>query len=276
LAQTYPVSELIVVDDGSTDGTPAVARSYGSRVRYLHQPNSGVAAARNHGIREAVTEWIALLDHDDQWLPQKLQHQVAALQANPESRLCYSAFFAHMLDGRMATSYLPPQKLWPAARMRNPFPPSVVMLRRREALELGGFNERLKGASCEDWDFFVRFLSAYPVIAVPEPLTNYFEEKTGGSRDYQLMLKNTLSIVDGSLLMGLSGIRRAIWRRRIRSIIYSRVAVSAREWRAPALVYALHSLWQWPFPGGPNRRFKKLLAELRDSAMRLLGRCPVF
>jgi glycosyltransferase involved in cell wall biosynthesis len=270
LAQTYPVSELIVVDDGSADGTADIARSYGSRVRYLPQPNSGVAAARNRGLREAATEWVAFLDHDDQWLPEKLQRQVAALQANPESRLCYSATCTYLLDGNRFLSYCPPGELWPAARMRNPFPPSAVLLRRREALELGGFDERLKGASCEDWEFFIRFLSAYPVTGVPEPLTNYFVETTGGSRNYQLMLKNTLAITEGSLLTGLSGFRRAIWRRRIKSTLYHRVAVSAREWGDPALGYALESVWQWPFPGGPKRRVKALLVGLLDSVARRL------
>ncbi|MGD0870446.1 MAG: glycosyltransferase family A protein [Bryobacteraceae bacterium] len=271
LAQTYPVSELIVVDDGSTDGTADIARSYGSRVRYLHQPNSGVAAARNHGIREAAAEWIAFLDHDDQWLPEKLQRQVMALQANPGSRLCYSAHWVHKLDGGKYYAYLSPGELWPAARMRNPFPPSVVVLRKREALELGGFDERLKGASCEDWDFFVRFLSAYPVTAVPEPLTNYFIEPGGGSRNYRRMLENTLAITEGSLLAGLSGFRRAIWRRRIKSMLYYRVAISAREIGDPALWYALESLCQWPLPGGPKRRVKMLLVELLDIAARKLG-----
>jgi hypothetical protein len=272
LAQTYPVAELIVVDDGSTDETGAIVQGFGSRVRYIHQPNSGVATARNRGMREAATEWIALLDHDDRWMPTKLQCQVTALQASPESKLCYSAHFVHTLDGSKLTNYTPPGQLWPAARLGNPFPPSVVLLRRAEALELGGFDERLKGATCEDWDFFVRFLSAYPVTGVPEALTENFIEPGGGSRNYRLMLKNTLAISEGSLLAGLSGIDRAIWRRRIKSTIYHRVALSAREWGDPALAYSLESFRQWPLPGGPKRRFKTLLVELRDIAARKLGR----
>ncbi len=264
LAQTYPVSELIVVDDGSTDGTAGIVRGYGSRVRYVFQPNSGVATARNRGMREGNTEWIAFLDHDDRWMPTKLQRQVTALQANPRSKLCYSAHFVHTLDGNKLTSFTPQEQLWPGARLHNPFPPSVVVLRKAEALELGGFDERLKGATCEDWDFFVRFLAAYPVVGIPESLTENFIQPGGGSRNYRLMLKNTLVISEGSLLAGLSGIRRAIWRRRIKSEIYQRVALSAREWHDPAIAYSLESLRQWPLPGGPKRRVTTLLVELRD------------
>src|ERR1051326_9104660 len=73
LAQTRPADELIVVDDGSTDRTGEIVQSYGSRVRYIRQNNSGVSTARNRAAKEAKSEWIAFLDHDDEWLPQKLE-----------------------------------------------------------------------------------------------------------------------------------------------------------------------------------------------------------
>ncbi len=97
LSHRYPVDELIVVDDGSTDATAQVARSYGSRLKYIYQETAGVAAARNHGMRAASSEWIAFLDHDDEWLSHKLNLQVQALESHPEAALCYSASWIHYL-----------------------------------------------------------------------------------------------------------------------------------------------------------------------------------
>ena len=85
LAQTRAVEEIIVVDDGSTDGTGDMLRErYGDRVRHVWQSNAGVSAARNHGMRLARGRYLALLDSDDEWMPEKTALQVAFLDARPE------------------------------------------------------------------------------------------------------------------------------------------------------------------------------------------------
>ena len=86
--QTRPPDEVIVVDDGSTDDTEGLVRREFPDVRYLQQENRGVAAARNRGIREAKGEWLAFLDSDDEWLPQKLTRQLDELREQPEFLLC--------------------------------------------------------------------------------------------------------------------------------------------------------------------------------------------
>ena len=96
LAQTLPDVELIVVDDGSRDGTRSIVDSYGDSVRYVHQENAGVAAAVNHGIRESRGQYISWLSHDDAFLPAKLERQVAALERAGEPAVCYTD--AAMID----------------------------------------------------------------------------------------------------------------------------------------------------------------------------------
>lgn len=260
LRQTEPVAELIVVDDGSTDDTAGVARSYGDAVRYVRQENRGVAAARNAGVERAKTTWVAFLDHDDEWLPTKVERQLDRLRSCPDAALCYSAFRCHGLDGSSWTLHVPLSELPDIMRLQNPFPPSVVMARRDALLSLGGFDERLRGASCEDWELHVRFYNRYVVVDLDEPLTNYYEVDSSNSlRQYRRMLSNALSIVDPTLLGGLKGARRMLWRRRIEGTLYHRAALSARQCGDPATVFLLRSFLRWP---APDRRLKTLALEM--------------
>ena len=261
LAQTRAPDEFLVIDDGSTDETGAMVRSYGARVRYVHQKNSGVAAARNRAVREAVSEWIAFLDHDDEWLPRKLEAQAAAVEADRSAALCYTAYWLHGIEGSKRLAHVPPGKIWPSARMRNPFPPSVVMVRRREVLELGGFYEGLQKAGVEDWEFFARFLAHHPrAAAVGEGLANYYEVPTSASRNYRKMLADSLEILERGLLTGLRGPARAWWRRRIKSMVYYRIAISAQENGDPAGQYLVQSFRQWPLPDLAPKRLQTAAA----------------
>jgi glycosyltransferase involved in cell wall biosynthesis len=88
LAQTYRDYEIIVVDDGSADDTAEVVKSYGAKVRYIYQDNAGDGPARNTGIAAAKGKWIAFLDHDDEWLPEKLQLQIELVNKHPDLRWC--------------------------------------------------------------------------------------------------------------------------------------------------------------------------------------------
>jgi len=106
LGQNYPAFEVIVVDDGSTDGTWDVLCSYGSRIRAVRQPNGGLPVARNTGLRHARGEFIALMDHDDLCMPERLSVQVAFLRAHPEVGLCGSDFSAFNEHGPIEPSHI--------------------------------------------------------------------------------------------------------------------------------------------------------------------------
>ncbi len=104
LAQTYPHVEVLVIDDGSTDGTRALIQErYGqdARVRYVHRQNGGVSAARNHGLRAARGDYVAFLDSDDVWKPWKLQVQIACLKRLPAAGMIWSDMEAVDPEGRV-------------------------------------------------------------------------------------------------------------------------------------------------------------------------------
>jgi len=183
LAQTYPVSEVIVVDDGSTDGTAdLVEQNYGSRVRVFRQPNAGVSAARNHGIREARGEWIGFLDSDDWWHPEKIKRQFAAIESNgSEPGVCFTDNLysgnPEMTFSRfdeVGFDHAPPigvvdDMALPILEGREPFFTSSFLIRRALLDEIGGFDETL--AIREDTDLAFRLCFKTKFCFVREPLT---------------------------------------------------------------------------------------------------------
>jgi glycosyltransferase involved in cell wall biosynthesis len=98
LAQTHPVSEILVIDDGSTDRSAEIAESF-AKVRLIRQDSLGAYAAHNRGIRAARGEWIAFLDHDDIWLPRKLEKQIHALEADPNLGYSITRFRFFLQEG---------------------------------------------------------------------------------------------------------------------------------------------------------------------------------
>jgi GT2 family glycosyltransferase len=216
LRQTHPPLEVLIVDDGSTDDTAAVCRSFPAPVRYLRQENAGVSAARNHGIREAVGEWIALADSDDLWAPRKLEIQLEALAAAPEARWSASgcevigmddaplagrqgfervfavfeaageapdAFFSRWLrraelrDGDGGVHTVFQGDFFELLFHGNVVLPSSALIHRELFAEVGLFDEGFRVA--EETEFFHRAAVRRPGVMVMSPLVGYRVTQAG-------------------------------------------------------------------------------------------------
>jgi glycosyltransferase involved in cell wall biosynthesis len=194
-AQTYPALEVIVVDDGSTDDTPAVLAAYGDRIRAIRQQNHGVSAARNTGINAARGEYIAFLDADDVWRPAKLEAQMARFDADPHLGLVYCGaesfnaegqtipVWRNGVQGRVAINMLRFDRDVTGA-------PSNVVTPRRVAEEIGGFDTRMKVS--EDWDFFYRVATRYEIGFASGALMRYRIHRGGTHRNIPEMEKGML------------------------------------------------------------------------------------
>ncbi len=171
LNQTRPADQLLIIDDGSTDDTAARLQSHAADFEYVHQPQQGVSAARNTGIRLAKHEWIGFLDSDDLWQPQKLARQLQALANQKEYLLCYTdeEWRRHgqwMNQGKKHRKYS--GWIYLHCLPLCIISPSSVLMHRRVFDEIGLFDESLP--ACEDYDLWLRVTSRFPALFIPERL----------------------------------------------------------------------------------------------------------
>jgi len=181
LYQTYKDHEIIVVDDGSTDGTKDALRSVYPHIKYLSHPkNMGVSTARNTGIRASGSPLIAFLDSDDFWLAEKLAVQVEFFLQHPKTLACQTEEL-WIRDGRRINpgkKHLKPSgDIFGPSLKRCLVSPSAVMLKRSLLEEVGLFDPDLP--ACEDYDLWLRISCLYPIYLIQEPLA--FKE--GGAPD---------------------------------------------------------------------------------------------
>ena len=180
LAQDYTEFELIVVDDGSSDHTSDVLDSYRNVIKVLSQQNKGVSAARNRGIAKASGKFIAFLDSDDLWLPQKLSRQVEFFNTTPDALICQTEE-VWIRNGLRANPKKRHKK--PSGMIFEPslalclVSPSAVMIRRSLLEIVGNFDETLP--ACEDYDLWLRISCRFPVYRIDAPLII----KRGGHED---------------------------------------------------------------------------------------------
>jgi glycosyltransferase involved in cell wall biosynthesis len=265
LHQTYPLAEVIVVDDGSTDNTREVLSAYGDRIRYVYQENRGLAGARNTGIRNARSPWVAYLDSDDTWFPEKIERQVKVVEADPAVELVYTSLRICYTDGRTEDAIAnPPDQLWPRFRWANSITPSTVMMRRDLALKAGGFDESLR--YCEDWEMWSRLGPHIRYGAALDPLIGYQMTPGSLSSNVTKELATAERVVEKTVLKGLQGWRRAYWRRVAMSAVIFRASVACRTSDpASSRRYLAQSLQRWPSPFFMPERWKSIAWECRRS-----------
>ncbi|CUU05427.1 MAG: glycosyltransferase [Fimbriimonadales bacterium] len=198
--QTYTDYEIVVVDDGSTDGSVALLESYGERIRLFTQQNRGTYATLNRLIAESRGQYLAILNSDDLWLPQKLEKQVAMLEANPRMGLVHT--YGYFIDD--AGNRLPQNPLgypWPRTTCLNPIEdlvrynrivPSSAMIRRECFEKLGGFREDLYGLG--DWEMWLRIALHYEIGFIDEPLTLYRVHATNACHRHDKMRMDEIKV----------------------------------------------------------------------------------
>jgi glycosyltransferase involved in cell wall biosynthesis len=178
--QTYKPSEIIIVDDGSTDGTRDFILNSYPNIKYFFQPKKGVSSARNKGIRESSSDWVAFLDSDDEWLPQKLEKQINQLGKYSE------IFISHtneiwIRNGVRVNQMKKHQKyggyIFDKCLDICRISPSSVLIHKRVLKDVGVFDEALQ--VCEDYDLWLRITSKYSVLFERELLI----VKYGGHKD---------------------------------------------------------------------------------------------
>ena len=203
LAQRDAEMEIIVVDDGSTDDTAAALDGFGSRLIRLSRPRAGVSAARNRGIEKSRGEWLAFLDSDDLWLPEKLSAQMDFFARNPESKICQTEEL-WLRNGRRLNPrnyhQKPEGRCFPLLLERCLVSPSAVMIHRDVFDEVGLFDESLP--ACEDYDLWLRIGCRRPMGLVKRPLV----VKRGGHPD---QLSATVPALDRYRIQALAKLLRS-------------------------------------------------------------------
>ena len=183
--QTYPINEIIVIDDGSNDGTYELVKRSFPQVILKYQENKGVSNARNVGINSAKSKWIAFLDSDDEWLPNKIEDQINLLDINFSFKICHTDEF--WIRNQVRVNPMKKHRKYGGDIYNNCLPlcvisPSSIIIHKDIFNDVGLFDEELP--VCEDYDMWLRICSKYSVLFLDQKLIKKY-----GGHDDQLSKK---------------------------------------------------------------------------------------
>lgn len=197
--QTRAPREVVVIDDGSTDDTAAVARSFPT-VRYHRQENRGAAAARNAGLRASSADLVVFLDADDRLLPGAIEAGADDLEAHPDCAMTFGRYGYLNMDRRergFPTNRTVDDSYEAMLHQNFIVVPAAAMFRRSALEEIGGFDESM--TNCEDYDLYLRIMRDWPTSMHDEVVAQYRRHDTNKSRNLDLIRQQAMFALDKQL-----------------------------------------------------------------------------
>lgn len=213
LAQTYPAAEIVLADGASTDDTVAIAKRVAPGIKIISRPNGGAADGRNIALREASSDWLAFMDSDDLWHPDKLRLLAQLIERAPEIEFAFSDVWQFQDGKRLSDSFLASRPAYAhlpkhgvgeglyvfdadmgVALMHANYivTSSTAMVKRSAALAVGCFDPALR--ACEDYDFWIRVLKGRKAGVVEVPLVGYRHHGQSLSDNTEVMVRGRIEV----------------------------------------------------------------------------------